>query len=521
MGSSQLYSLAWGEFGTSLVSTVQLLRCHGDLVDVTLAAGGRSFPAHKIVLSAASPFLLDLIKSTPCKHPVLLLAGVAAHDLEALLEFVYRGEVSVDPNQLPSLLQAAHYLNIQGLAPAAVASEKLDELSMGSAVHQNLTRNVINSFLPVRRRKRNRHKLLHNLEKGRTLDAMEQLEILHRKDAYRLHHNRKSRLLFYLLTMGSVVLTVRFFLMVDVCLLGHLTMYETLGAIDLILLVLLPCYCIAQYLNVKSDAWRPKPSDTIPGVLKVLHLWAIASPGMETGGLCGGQEGGGPGSGGDTGGKWARAERDEGIVGGSDGGGEDPDDVKGGESQQRGAASDGEAPTASNGEDFSGKKSGVSDQPAICPLCGATIRQSRNLRRHLELLHFGASSTRGGSLRVKSRSFSHQPLRPGEQGREGSSSPISLVSPHHPTISMVVPANPLMVVSSGAERSGLGDPSPGPLGPQHLPHPLTIPAPTDLMLRRAPEQPDPSAAIYSDPRANRGGSPLASTSHSAIGGGIV
>lgn len=60
--SSQLYSLSWGEFSSSLVSAVQLLRGHGDLVDVTLAAGGRSFPAHKIVLCAASPFLLDLLK---------------------------------------------------------------------------------------------------------------------------------------------------------------------------------------------------------------------------------------------------------------------------------------------------------------------------------------------------------------------------------------------------------------------------------------------------------------------------
>lgn len=31
----------------------------------------------------------------------------------------------------------------------------------------------------------------------------------------------------------------------------------------------------------------------------------------------------------------------------------------------------------------------LSDQPASCPLCGAILRQSRNLRRHLELLHFG------------------------------------------------------------------------------------------------------------------------------------
>lgn len=59
---NSLYSLTWGDYGTSLVSAVQLLRCHGDLVDCTLAAGGRSFPAHKIVLCAASPFLMDLLK---------------------------------------------------------------------------------------------------------------------------------------------------------------------------------------------------------------------------------------------------------------------------------------------------------------------------------------------------------------------------------------------------------------------------------------------------------------------------
>lgn len=29
-----------------------------------------------------------------------------------------------------------------------------------------------------------------------------------------------------------------------------------------------------------------------------------------------------------------------------------------------------------------------SEQPASCPICGAVIRQSRNLRRHLELRHF-------------------------------------------------------------------------------------------------------------------------------------
>ncbi|XP_070152298.1 transcription activator GAGA isoform X2 [Polyergus mexicanus] len=155
--SSQLYSLSWGEFSSSLVSAVQLLRGHGDLVDVTLAAGGRSFPAHKIVLCAASPFLLDLLKSTPCQHPVVMLAGIGADDLESLLEFVYRGEVSVEPSQLPSLLQAAHCLCIHGLTPPTVVTESGEEVP-ASAIptpSDGLSR-TLNSYNPLKRRKKRR-----------------------------------------------------------------------------------------------------------------------------------------------------------------------------------------------------------------------------------------------------------------------------------------------------------------------------------------------------------------------------
>ncbi|XP_011298770.1 transcription factor GAGA [Fopius arisanus] len=159
MGSSgQLYSLSWGEFGNSLTSAVQLLRGHGDLVDVTLAAGGRSFPAHKIVLSAASPFLLDLLKSTPCQHPVVMLAGISSDDLESLLEFVYRGEVSVEPSQLPSLLQAAHCLSIHGLTPPTVLTENGEEVPASAIPEaaEPITREAMNSSIPNPRRRKRR-----------------------------------------------------------------------------------------------------------------------------------------------------------------------------------------------------------------------------------------------------------------------------------------------------------------------------------------------------------------------------
>lgn len=49
------------------------------------------------------------------------------------------------------------------------------------------------------------------------------------------------------------------------------------------------------------------------------------------------------------------------------------------------------------------KARSMSDQPASCPLCGAILRQSRNLRRHLELLHFGLGSNNKSGVHMRHR----------------------------------------------------------------------------------------------------------------------
>lgn len=49
------------------------------------------------------------------------------------------------------------------------------------------------------------------------------------------------------------------------------------------------------------------------------------------------------------------------------------------------------------------KARSLSDQPASCPLCGAILRQSRNLRRHLELLHFGLGNNSKSGIHARHR----------------------------------------------------------------------------------------------------------------------
>lgn len=86
------------------------------LVDVTLACEGLSLKAHKMVLSACSPFFQSLFIDNPCKHPIVILKDVRFTDLKALVDFMYKGEVNVSQDQLNRLLKTAETLKVRGLA---------------------------------------------------------------------------------------------------------------------------------------------------------------------------------------------------------------------------------------------------------------------------------------------------------------------------------------------------------------------------------------------------------------------
>nr|CAD7443358.1 unnamed protein product [Timema bartmani] len=94
------------------------LRDEEDFVDVTLACDGQRLKAHKVVLSACSPYFKELFKSNPCKHPILFLRDVEFSHLQSLVEFMYAGEVNVAQAQLSSFLHTAESLQIRGLTEA-------------------------------------------------------------------------------------------------------------------------------------------------------------------------------------------------------------------------------------------------------------------------------------------------------------------------------------------------------------------------------------------------------------------
>lgn len=85
-------------------------------VDVTLACEGRSLKCHKMILSTCSDYLAELLRENPCQHPIILMKDLKFWEVEALVKFMYRGEVNVAHEKLPQLLNAAEALQIKGLA---------------------------------------------------------------------------------------------------------------------------------------------------------------------------------------------------------------------------------------------------------------------------------------------------------------------------------------------------------------------------------------------------------------------
>ncbi|KAL1140957.1 hypothetical protein AAG570_000883 [Ranatra chinensis] len=121
---SQRFCLRWNNHQSNLLSVFDQLLHDEAFVDVTLAVEGQLLKAHKMVLSACSPYFQALFVGHPDKHPIVILKDVPYSDMRSLLDFMYRGEVSV-----------AESLRIKGLTE--VNEERCDLPSIANSLLMN------------------------------------------------------------------------------------------------------------------------------------------------------------------------------------------------------------------------------------------------------------------------------------------------------------------------------------------------------------------------------------------------
>jgi len=115
MGTTEKFCLRWNDFETNITGSFKELREDEDFLDVTLACADGQIQAHKLILSACSPFFRTVLRRNKHEHPLLYLKGVKCADCISILNFMYHGEVNVAKDDLSSFLAVAEDLKVRGL----------------------------------------------------------------------------------------------------------------------------------------------------------------------------------------------------------------------------------------------------------------------------------------------------------------------------------------------------------------------------------------------------------------------
>lgn len=130
-----------------MLAAFQNFRQEETMLDVTLACNGMTLKAHKLVLSSCSPFFKELFAENPCTHPIIILKNFEFSDLKAIIDFIYKGELSVSRERLSSALQVAEELQIRGLKRNLPNRE----------IYEKLYTKVCGKSPARKKRKRHRH----------------------------------------------------------------------------------------------------------------------------------------------------------------------------------------------------------------------------------------------------------------------------------------------------------------------------------------------------------------------------
>lgn len=113
--SSEKFCLKWNDFEANISGAFRELRDDKDFFDVTLACDDDQINAHKVILSACSPFFKNILRRNPHQHPLLYMKGVSYSNLQSVLNFMYHGEVNVAQDELNNFLAVAEDLRVKGL----------------------------------------------------------------------------------------------------------------------------------------------------------------------------------------------------------------------------------------------------------------------------------------------------------------------------------------------------------------------------------------------------------------------
>ena len=117
MAFKENLNIRWDDFTANLISALHNLRGDENFADLTLVCADQQVEVHKVVLASGSKFFWRVLKNIKHSHPLIYLKGIKFKDLEAVLSFMYLGQVNLAQEDLDSFLALAEELEMKGLTP--------------------------------------------------------------------------------------------------------------------------------------------------------------------------------------------------------------------------------------------------------------------------------------------------------------------------------------------------------------------------------------------------------------------
>ncbi|CAG2179834.1 unnamed protein product, partial [Oppiella nova] len=100
------------------------------MTDVSITCGQNIVKAHRTVLSIFSPFFKRVFDSiqNPLHYPFIVLKDMPYADLRAIIDLMYRGEVTVTQDRFPSLKMSAKTLEVKELSDIITSYEEKNDI---------------------------------------------------------------------------------------------------------------------------------------------------------------------------------------------------------------------------------------------------------------------------------------------------------------------------------------------------------------------------------------------------------
>lgn len=121
------FHFAWKHYGSHFKGTLRDLHNTNEFTDVTLVCDDQTqLPVHKLVLSACSPVLGNILLDHPFSHSIIYMSGVKKHEMLSILQFMYLGEAFIQHDQINEFLDVAIGLQVKGISRECSGLDKFE-----------------------------------------------------------------------------------------------------------------------------------------------------------------------------------------------------------------------------------------------------------------------------------------------------------------------------------------------------------------------------------------------------------